>query len=354
MEDLFNSAINHLEQLVSFDTSNPPRAISESGLLDYLESIAGQNLSITDHGNGSYNCLIQQGNPKHLINVHLDTVPAGDGWETDPFKLHKENDVVRGLGACDIKGAAAALLSLIESYDSEYAILFSTDEEAGNSTCIKKFLEVDHPYEGIIVAEPTNNLAVTCHRGIFTGTKKFKGKAGHSSEKRGLQDSAIHKLVHWSEKALKVAADHTETSYENLHGLAFNLGHINGGIKPNIIAESAEVRLGLRPLPNQDIGELVAELGLSDSNEEEFIQGFSGPSLPAQGSSNDLKAFANKLNLSLSSPVNFWTEASLFNEAGYPAIVIGPGNIENAHQANEFIHLSQIKESIEIYKGLLK
>ena len=114
------------------------------------------------------------------------------------------------------------------------------------------------------------------------------------------------------------------------------------------------MRLGLRPLPNQDIGELMADLGLIDSNEKEFIQGFSGPSLPAQGSSNDLKAFANKLNLSLSSPVNFWTEASLFNEAGYPAIVIGPGNIENAHQANEFIHLSQIKESIEIYKGLLK
>ena len=173
MEDLFNSAINHLEQLVSFDTSNPPRAISESGLLDYLESIAGHNLSITDHGNGSYNCLIQQGNPKHLINVHLDTVPAGDGWETDPFKLHTENDVIYGLGACDIKGAAAALLSLIESFDSEYAILFNTDEEAGNSTCIKKFLEADHSYEGIIVAEPTNNLAVTCHRGIFTGTKKI-------------------------------------------------------------------------------------------------------------------------------------------------------------------------------------
>ena len=73
MQDLFNSAINHLKQLVSFDTSNPPRAISESGLLDYLESIAGHNLSITDHGNGSFNCLIQQGNPKHLINVHLDT-----------------------------------------------------------------------------------------------------------------------------------------------------------------------------------------------------------------------------------------------------------------------------------------
>ena len=94
MEDLFNSAINHLEQLVSFDTSNPPREISESGLLDYLESIAGHNLSITDNGNGSFNCLIQQGNPKHLINVHLDTVPAGDGWETDPFKLHTDNDVI--------------------------------------------------------------------------------------------------------------------------------------------------------------------------------------------------------------------------------------------------------------------
>ena len=116
---------------------------------------------------------LSKGSPKYLFNVHLDTVPASENWQTDPYSLKITDTKAIGLGACDIKSAAACILSVIEEGLDNYAILFSTDEEAGQSNCVKRFLESNLSYQGIIVAEPTNNKAVTCHRGIATGTMEF-------------------------------------------------------------------------------------------------------------------------------------------------------------------------------------
>ena len=159
--------LKHLKALVACDTSNPPRNIEQSGLINYLNSLEYLNPKISDLGEGSFNIFLSKGSPKYLVNVHLDTVPASEGWNSDPHTLIINDDKAIGLGACDIKGAAACLLSLIEQGLEHYAVLFSTDEEAGQSTCIKEFIKTKPSFEGIIVSEPTQNLAVTCHRGIF-------------------------------------------------------------------------------------------------------------------------------------------------------------------------------------------
>ena len=81
-----------------------------------------------------------------------------------------------GLVPVTSKGAAACLLTLVEQGLKDYAILFSTDEEAGQSTCIKEYLKTKPSFKGVIVAEPTQNMAVTCHRGILTATQEFFGQ----------------------------------------------------------------------------------------------------------------------------------------------------------------------------------
>ena len=354
MNILLKSCLKHLEALVSFDTSNPPRRIHDSGLIGYLSSLPNVNLKIIDLGEGSLNLFMTKGKPKYLFNVHLDTVPSGDGWAQDPFKLEIKDDKAYGLGACDIKGAAACLLALIEEGIEDYSVLFSTDEEAGNSTCIKDFLKTKINYEGIIVAEPTKNLAVTTHRGIYTGTKEFFGYSGHSSQQSGFKDSAIHKLISWSNNALNTAKSYDTISVQNLKGLAFNLGLVKGGIKPNIIAERAEVKFGFRPLPGQDIGELKKEFDLESNNESKFSPGFLGTALPFNGNSTYSDKLAKNLNLDISDPVDFWTEASLFSEAGYPAIVFGPGDISNAHQPNEYVTLDQLCKALLIYEQIVQ
>ena len=210
-------------------------------------------------------------------------------------------------------------------------------------------------YQGIIVAEPTNNLAVTCHRGIATGSIRFHGTSGHSSEKSALENSAIHKQARWSFNALETARKYENKKYESLEGLAFNIGSVSGGIKPNIIAQSAETKFGFRPLPGQDPFEIFTELNAkSVKGQFDFTKGFIAPSLPAKNNSHRLKALAGKLKLELSKPVNFWTEAALFNEAGYDAIVFGPGDIENAHQPNEYVDLADLKTALKIYKEIIQ
>ena len=347
--------LKHLKALVAFDTSNPPRNIEQSGLINYLNSLDFLDPQISDFGEGSFNIFLSKGSPKYLINVHLDTVPASEGWNSDPRNLIISDGRAIGLGACDIKGAAACMLALIEQGLEHYAILFSTDEEAGQSTCIKEFIKSKPEFEGIIVSEPTQNMAVTCHRGIVTGTQEFFGIAGHSSDHRAMNDNAIHKLSHWASSALKTAQSYDKESIGDLQGLAFNLGLIEGGIKPNIIADHAQVKFGFRPLPGQSAKELLDDLrAQSISKSSKFTPGFIAPSLPAFGDIESLEAFANALDLKLSPPVNFWTEAALFSEAGYQAIVFGPGDIDDAHQPNESVALEQLSSALTTYKHIVQ
>jgi len=347
--------LQHLKALVACDTSNPPRKINQSGLIEYLSSLDCLAPQITDLGEGSMNILLAKGSPKYLINVHLDTVPAGDGWKSNPYDLMINDGRAIGLGACDIKGAAACLLTLVEKGLKNYAILFSTDEEAGQSTCIKEYIKTQQTFEGVIVAEPTQNKAVTCHRGILTGTQEFFGLAGHSSEQRALTDNAIHKLTRWSDAALKVAESYNTKSFKDLHGIAFNLGLVEGGIKPNIIADHAQVKFGMRPLPGQSFDELLSELNTQTAQSDaKFTAGFIAPALPASGDIAEAESFADELGLTLSPPVNFWTEASLFSEAGYRALVYGPGNIANAHQPDEFVDLDDLNQALIDFKKIIQ
>ena len=83
--------LKHLKALVACDTSNPPRKIEQSGLISYLSSLDFIDPQVTDLGEGSFNILLDKGSPKYLVNVHLDTVPAGDSWKSNPYDLIIEN-----------------------------------------------------------------------------------------------------------------------------------------------------------------------------------------------------------------------------------------------------------------------
>ena len=142
MNALLDDTLRHLRALVGFDTRNPPRAIGTGGIFDYLRAqLPGFTLTLTDHGAGAVSLHAVRGAPSILFNVHLDTVPDSPGWSADPHALRLTADRAIGLGACDIKGAAAALLAVANASDGDMAMLFSTDEEANDPRCIAGFLK---------------------------------------------------------------------------------------------------------------------------------------------------------------------------------------------------------------------
>jgi len=364
---LLDATLAHLHALIAFDTRNPPRAIGVGGIFDYLRAqLPGFDIDVNDHGAGAVSLFAVRGQPKLLFNVHLDTVPDSPQWGASPFELRVAGDRAVGLGACDIKGAAAALLAAANASSGDMALLFTTDEEGADPRCIRSFLgtvssRVPRPesrvpdLEAVIVAEPTRCKAVLAHRGIQSVRVRFEGRAGHASAEQKPTDSALHQAVRWGAAALDFAESQSRENFGGLHGMRFNLGRIEGGIKANVIAPEAELRFGTRPLPSVDMDGLLQDLRtLVEPAPAAFDETFRGPPLPANAADaesclRNARALAQRQGIPVGDAVDFWTEAALFSQAGCTTFVYGPGNIAQAHSADEWVALGELEAAARTY-----
>jgi acetylornithine deacetylase len=414
---LLDATLAHLAALVAFDTRNPPRQIGTGGIFDYLRAqLGGFDVTVTDHGAGAVTLHAVRGEPTVLFNVHLDTVPDSPAWTADPHTLRVTADRAIGLGACDIKGAAAALLAVAQRTTGDLALLFSTDEEANDARCIAGFLQAypatpresssasfprergpslssfprergpslssfprergkvpkadggnpaesatcasDGPsgpaYQAVIVAEPTRGEAVLAHRGIQSVLMRMAGQAGHASGEQKPADSALHQAVRWGSAALDFVQSRSHERFGGLTGLRFNIGRIEGGIKANMIAPTAELRFGFRALPTMAPDALLQHFrALAEPAPVEFTETFRGDSLPAGDTARAeerrlaARDLADELGIPVGNAVDFWTEAALFSAAGYTAFVYGPGDIAQAHTADEWVALDQLQQYAE-------
>jgi acetylornithine deacetylase len=383
VSNLLATTVDHLRALVAFDTRNPPRALDTGGIFEYLRAhLRGFACETADHGAGAVSLYAVRGKPKILFNVHLDTVPDSPHWSASPFALRVDGARAVGLGACDIKGAVAAMLTAGSTSDGDAAFLFTSDEEANDARCIAAFLDnYGSPerasllplagevvrrkqraecFEAVIVAEPTRCEAVLAHRGISSVFMRFTGRAGHASSADASSDSAVHQAIRWSARAMAHIDAQAHTRFGGLTGLRFNIGRFEGGIKANVIAPAAELRFGFRPLPSMDTDALLEKFrGFADPAPAEFAETFRGPSLPAgdvgDAESRRLAArdAADALGIPIGNAVDFWTEASLFSQAGYTTFVFGPGDIAQAHAADEWVALAELERYTETLTRLI-
>lgn len=347
--------LHHLKLLVACDSRNPPRAITpDASMFRHIRDVLDQTfeISMDDHGDGHVSLLAVRGAPKVLFNCHLDTVPVGAGWTRPALAATVDGDRVHGRGACDIKGAAAALLALAESTDAPMALLFTTDEEGAGGCCVRHFIGSGRAarFEQVVVCEPTGCRAVLAHRGYLSVRGTFSGVSGHSSEFRALDDNANHRLAAWM---IAAVAECRRRAAVRAH-TCFNIGRIDGGTKSNVIADQACVHYSARLGPGGDNRSLFEALSALAGDEVVWEVPFSGPPLPANGQDfGKARAFATGCGLEVGDPVDFWTEAALFSEAGLPALVLGPGDIAQAHTADEWVSLGQLETALERYGAVI-
>lgn len=350
---MIDTIVPILARLVAFDTQNPPRNIDQGGLFAYCIEELGPAFTcvVRDLGDGCLSLFATRGEPNLLFNVHIDTVPADPKWPRNPHDLLVEGDRAVGLGAADIKGAAACLLAAARNTKGPLALLFSSDEEAGTSRVVRDFLEQKRPFRGVVVAEPTSCRAVLEHRGIVTAEATFSGLGGHASAPRALVDNAVHEAVRWSSRVLAFAeAANTTMKHGDLAGIRLNLGTFQGGTKANMIASEARLTLNMRPLPGQDPKALLAEVGALavDPTRLRLDPQFIANPLVSRG-----PGLARSLAMELAPAVDFWTEAALFSGAGYDTLVYGPGDIREAHTAGEWVLLADLARVYEAYVRII-
>lgn len=300
--------------------------------------------------------------PGYILSGHVDVVPANEpGWRGDPFHLRVEGDRLYGRGTVDMKGFVAAVLSAVPELAAmdlarPIHIALSYDEEAGCRGVphlIEKLPTLCATPLGCIVGEPSKLMPVLRHKGKAAVRVTARGRSGHSS-RPDLGHNAIHALLPALEAIAVEAARQRQDGPTNEHFLppysTLQIGKISGGEAINIIPETASAEIEARAIAGVDpLALLEPALRIVTADEAlsaEIIASYPGLALDEDHALARLTARLSG-NVPLAA-VSYGTEAGLYQQAGIPAIVCGPGDIARAHKPDEYITTGELHEAREM------
>lgn len=369
-----------LTKLVGYDTT------SHHSNLDLIHAVAdwlndfGITSTIIKNASGekaNLFAIISNKNNSHLngliLSAHTDVVPVtNQNWKTPPFTATVIDNNVYGRGTCDMKGFIAVILSLIPQFvntnlNFPLYLALSYDEEVGchGVPFLIKHLEQQHIKPiGCIVGEPTEMQPVISHKGIHHYHCRFYGKAAHSSLTPKACNAIEYaaQLIHWIKCFSKeIKTSELQDTHFDVPFTTMTTNVINGGIAANIIPSFCEFHFEFRHLPTTDPQQIIDQIkkhidtqilpAMQEEYPEATIEIIKISSVPSFNSSQN--SFLKKIIGISQKKVSYATEAGLFEQAGIPSIVCGPGNIEQAHKPNEFISLDQLTKCELFLKNLI-
>jgi len=359
-----------LARLIAFDTTSAKSNLALIEFVrDYLASQGVESRLVFDDVQNKANLYasLGPGGPGGVVlSGHTDVVPVTDQpWSADPFALREANGKLYGRGTCDMKGFIALALALVPEMQAAglkrpVHIALSYDEELGCLGAPRMIADIkaNLPLPEIaIVGEPTRLKLGNRHKGCYGFDLTVTGRDGHSSAThRGVSAIAYaaRAIAHLEDMAERFRREGPFDPGFDPPYTTFNVGEIEGGTAVNIIARHCKVAWEFRPIPGVDPKAVIAEV-------EAYLSGNLGPRMrekapeagiamseacvvpplvprpgsPAEALARQLTGANDTVGLA------FGTEAGQFQEIGIDAIVCGPGSIEQAHQPDEFIELSQ-------------
>jgi acetylornithine deacetylase len=369
-----------LARLVAFETVSRN---SNLALIDYVRDYLGSfgvpsYLVPNDEGTKA-NLYATLGPPVAggvVLSGHTDVVPVdGQPWDTDPFTVVERDSRLYGRGTCDMKSFCAIVLALVptmEKLKKPLHLAFSYDEEIGCQGAprlIRELLEQLPRPAAVIVGEPTNMQLVTAHKGITALRTTVTGHEAHSSQThRGVSAVMIAaRLITFLDDLARrrQAASSRDPGFEpgftTLH-----VGAIKGGTAINIISRHCEFVWDIRNIPDDDPQAILEQFNAFCRQEiepamqavapEASIQTVvfaSAPALQQQPDSPAVRLVKALTGTENTFKAPYATEAGQFQEAGLPAVICGPGSIDQAHQPNEFITLQQLEAGTEFIRQLI-
>lgn len=291
------------------------------------------------------------GTPRLLVNAHIDTVPANTGWSGDPWSPRVSDGRITGLGACDTKGAIAAILAALDEVrPHDTMVLFSGDEEHGNVAM--RAIVAKGLLSGLtraIVCEPTGLRAGVRHRGIFSFEATVTSEGGHSSRADFVR-SPLAVLSRLGVALDDWARARRQTGPAGFPGVCLNLAKLDGGVAFNVIPARATLCASVRPPPGADVDAMQAEISaVAAKAAPEASLRFLMANAPFQ--TRDLAGFAPFLGEAAEHPIDlgFWTEAAMLAQAGVDAVVFGPGHIEAAHSPDEWVSIDELNQARDTF-----
>ena len=370
-----------LTRLVAFDTtsreSNLPLA---DFLCEYLDR-PGARIARQEAPGGApkANLVIELGPEVDssarggiVLSGHMDTVPAGEGWSTPPFRLVERDGAAYGRGSADMKGFLAVAANLFARTSPDrlrqpLVLLYTYDEEVG--TLGARHFQESWPAERPlprrgVIGEPTELAVVRAHKGHLRCRVVVRGRSAHSAYPH-LGHNAIEpaaRLVmalaelreRLEEERLPSSGDFPEVPWP-----ALNVGLIDGGTAVNVVPERCEVEVGVRLLPGMDGDAVAARLldtvtdALADEEHGWEVLSLSPPMQTPPGSEL-YQALCELAGASGEPAVGYATDAGWLQRMGIECVLFGPGSIRLAHKPDEHVPLADLARAGEVLDALVE
>ena len=364
-----------LERLVAFDTQNPPGREVEAAafLLSVLQPL-GTSTELQTVAPQRANAIARLSNgpgPVLAFNSHIDTVPTGGSWTSDPFRLVERDGRLYGRGACDAKGSIAAMVEAAHllagrRYDWSGTLLlaFVADEEidgTGSKLLTGESQARGAAIDAVVIGEPTSNQVHSAHKGCLRPLLRVAGQTAHSS-RPDLGVNAIQKagkllaLLDAEDRRLRLR-------HHVLVGPAtLTVTRIAGGIADNIVPDSCEIVIDRRLLPGEEADTALDELKrlLAAARRDHdidaevvHVRAVSGAAetiVSAKIVQRSLAAAADHGGLQRE-PAGFTGGCDLvhFRAIGSEGVILGPGSLDQAHKPDEYVPKAELIQAAEIY-----
>lgn len=367
-----SDALAMIERLIAFPTvSRDSNLDMIEWIRDYLAGLGVRSRLTYDATGKKANLFATLGEgskPGLILSGHTDVVPVdGQAWDTDPFKATIKDGLLYGRGACDMKGYIGTALALAPKIlkarmPVPLHFAFSYDEEIG---CIgvqgllADLQALNLKTAGCIVGEPTSMQPVIAHKGTHRFRCCITGREAHSSYTTlgvNAVEYAARIIVYIRQMADRFAQLETRDYGFTVPYTTMQTGLIRGGLASNIVPKECSFEFEARTMPGIDADHLYQEvqnyaaqllpemLRVEPNAKIAFEWLASAPGLSIK-EHDDIAKLAIALSRSKTvGAVSYGTEAGLFQRAGIPTVVCGPGNIEQAHRPNEFVALDQLAQ----------
>lgn len=366
-----DAALRLLADLVAMDTTSRDPNLA---LIAYVEELLSAHSIVHERvpdADGTKAGLIAHIGPQRpggvVLSGHTDCVPVdGQPWSRPPFALTEEYGRVYGRGTSDMKGFIATVLAAIPAMAAapltrpiQLALTF--DEELGTigAPAVVEALLARFPRPDVVlIGEPTLMEVVNAHKGVRAFRVTATGKDGHSSQPH-LAANAITAITRIAARIADVAETHRQAAADPRFDppyTTFNLAMVAGGQALNIVPRQAELTFEFRPVPADDTSAIADDLrrfaeeevlpdlrrdtGVGDIGFEVLAVARAlgaEPDGPAEALARTLSGYTGP-----SRTVPFGTDGGHFQAAGLSTVVLGPGSIEQAHQPDEWIALSEL------------
>ncbi|RCX25998.1 acetylornithine deacetylase [Thioalbus denitrificans] len=303
-----------------------------------------------------------------VLAGHTDTVPFdADRWRSDPFVLTEADDRLYGLGTADMKGFFPLAIEAARRFEARQLrsplIILATADEESSMEGAEALVAAGRPRgRYAVIGEPTGLRPVRMHKGIMMEAIRLTGRSGHSSDPslgvnalEGMH-GVLGEILAWR---AELQAAHRNPLFQ-VEVPTLNLGHIHGGDNPNRICGRCELHIDLRPLPGMALDELRGELvrrlerRLEGSRLElEIFPLFKGTPAMETPAASALVQVAERLTGHGAEAVAFCTEGPYLQALGMETLILGPGDIDQAHQPDEYLALDRVRPTVDLLEQLI-